>query len=311
MFAVLSRKGEVEVVARFPWRVSIVGFMANPQVLQAVPQAVKETFEMLSGDPFFDIIEVQPLPEEAWQVAEKVASARGVEIALGMQPFVLTRGVNPSALDEDIRRKSVGVILEEMKRAYAHGVRKLAFSSGPDPGPANREAALDALVRSLKEVCAEAQKLGVTVILETFDREWDRKQLIGPIGDAVKVAREVRESYGNFGLMWDLSHGPLLNEKPSDIKVAKEYLAHVHIGCAKRLPDGRMVDWHPGFYRPGAINGVEDVAELLKVLLEIGYKGAVGFEVKPEEGQAWLEPVQAAKGVLYTAFARLVSQLHG
>ncbi|MEM4790362.1 MAG: TIM barrel protein, partial [Thermofilum sp.] len=168
MFAVLSRKGEVEVVARFPWRVSIVGFMANPQVLQAVPQAVKETFEMLSEDPFFDIIEVQPLPEEAWQVAEKVASARGVEIALGMQPFVLTRGVNPSALDEDIRRKSVGVILEEMKRAYAHGVRKLAFSSGPDPGPANREAALDALVRSLKEVCAEAQKLGVTVILETF-----------------------------------------------------------------------------------------------------------------------------------------------
>lgn len=308
MLTVLSKRGEVEVAARLPWRISIVGFMANPQVLQGSAEAVKETFETLASDPFFDIIEVQPLPEEAWIIAEEVASAKGVEIALGLQPFVLTKGVNPSALDEDVRRKSVRVIIEEMKRAHAHGVRKLAFSSGPFPGSADREAALDALVRSLKEVCAEAQKLGVTVILETFDREWDRKQLIGPVGDAVRVAREVREEYGNFGLMWDLSHGPLLGERPSDIKIAKEYLAHIHIGCAKKLPDGRLVDWHPGFYRPGAINGVEDVMELLKVLLEIGYRGAIGFEVKPEEGQVWLEPVQAAKGVLYTAFARLMGE---
>lgn len=272
---------------------------------------MKETFEVLAKDPFFDIIEVQPLPDEAWRIARDVAASRGLEIAMGMQPFVLTKGVNPSALDEEVRRKSLAVIIEEMKRAHAYGVKKLAFSSGPDPGPANREAAMDALIKSLKEVCREAGRLGVTVILETFDREWDRKQLIGPIRDAVKVAEEVRAEHSNFGLMWDLSHGPLLGEKPSDIKVAKDYLAHIHIGCAKRLPDGRLVDWHPGFYRPGAINGVEDVTELLRVLLEIGYQGAVGFEVKPEEGQLWLEPVQSAKGVLYTAFAKLVGADYG
>jgi hypothetical protein len=65
------------------------------------------------------------------------------------------------------------------------------------------------------------------------------------------------------------------------------------------------VDWHPGFYRPGAVNGVEEVRELLRVLLELGYRGAIGFEVKPEEGQHWLEPVMSAKGVLYTAFSQL------
>jgi sugar phosphate isomerase/epimerase len=305
MLTVQARVKGVEAAVKLPWRVSIVGFMANPRVLQGDPEAVRETFRALTSDSYFDIIEVQPLPEEAWSIAKSIADQRGVEIALGLQPYVLTRGVNPSALNEDVRRKSVATILEEVRKARERGVTKVAFCSGPDPGPADRGAAMDALVKSLKEVSAAAQKLGVTVILETFDRDWDRKQLIGPIAEAVKVAEQVREEYGNFGLLWDLSHGPLLNESPSVLKAAKDYLAHVHIGCAKRLPDGRLVDWHPGFYRPGAVNGVEEVRELLRVLLELGYRGTIGFEVKPEEGQHWLEPVMSAKGVLYTAFSQL------
>ncbi len=305
MLTVQARVKGVEAAVKLPWRVSIVGFMANPRVLQGDPEAVRETFRALTSDSYFDIIEVQPLPEEAWSIAKSIADQRGVEIALGLQPYVLTRGVNPSALNEDVRRKSVATILEEVRKARERGVTKVAFCSGPDPGPADRGAAMDALVKSLKEVSAAAQKLGVTVILETFDRDWDRKQLIGPIAEAVKVAEQVREEYGNFGLLWDLSHGPLLNESPSVLKAAKDYLVHVHIGCAKRLPDGRLVDWHPGFYRPGAVNGVEEVKELLRVLLELGYRGTIGFEVKPEEGQHWLEPVMSAKGVLYTAFSQL------
>ena len=305
MLTVQARVKGVEAAVKLPWRVSIVGFMANPRVLQGDPEAVRETFRALTSDSYFDIIEVQPLPEEAWSIAKSIADQRGVEIALGLQPYVLTRGVNPSALNEDVRRKSVATILEEVRKARERGVTKVAFCSGPDPGPADRGAAMDALVKSLKEVSAAAQKLGVTVILETFDRDWDRKQLIGPIAEAVKVAEQVREEYGNFGLLWDLSHGPLLNEAPSALKAAKDYLVHVHIGCAKRLPDGRLVDWHPGFYRPGAVNGLEEVKELLRVLLELGYRGTIGFEVKPEEGQHWLEPVMSAKGVLYTAFSQL------
>lgn len=305
MLTVQARVKGVEAAVKLPWRVSIVGFMANPRVLQGDPEAVRETFRVLTSDSYFDIIEVQPLPEEVWSIAKSIADERGVEIALGLQPYVLTRGVNPSALNEDVRRKSVATILEEVRKARERGVTKVAFCSGPDPGPADRGAAMDALVKSLKEVSAAAQKLGVTVILETFDRDWDRKQLIGPIAEAVKVAEQVREEYGNFGLLWDLSHGPLLNESPSVLKAAKDYLVHVHIGCAKRLPDGRLVDWHPGFYRPGAVNGVEEVKELLRVLLELGYRGTIGFEVKPEEGQHWLEPVMSAKGVLYTAFSQL------
>ena len=101
----------------------------------------------------------------------------------------------------------------------------------------------------------------------------------------------------------------MLGERPDDLRRAAPYLAHIHVGCTKRMPSGELRDWHPGFYRPGALNGVEEVMELIRVLNEVGYEYAVGFEVKPEEGQEWLEVVNAAKGVLYTAFARYVYEL--
>lgn len=190
-----------------------------------------------------------------------------------------------------------------MDLAAERGVKKVAFCSGPDPGLGKRKEATQALIKSLKEITGYAKEKGVYIILETFDRNWDKKQLIGPIGEAVEVAKAVREEYDNFGLMWDLSHAPMLGEKPQDLYIAKDYLAHVHIGCAKETAEG-LKDWHPGFYRPGAVNGIEEVKDFIAFLADIGYKGAVGFEVKPEEGQYWPEVVQAAKGVLYTAYVK-------
>ncbi len=305
MFSINMRKGLLEASCKFPWDLSLVVFMANPRVASGDPASVKETFESLVEDGVFRMFEVNLMDENSWKLASSIIGT-SVEVAVGLQPLVLSQGVNLCSLKEEERRRSVELITKAMYASFKRGARKVAVCSGQDPGAENREAAKDALVKSLRELAAEASKLGITLILETFDREWDRKQLIGPLRDAVEVAHEVKESHENFGLLWDLSHAPMLNEKPSDLKIAREHLAHIHIGCAKRLPDARLVDTHPGFYRPGSVNGVEEVADLLRVLLEIGYSGYLGFEVKPEEGQVWREPLEAAKGVLLTAFARCV-----
>jgi len=301
------RRGGLDIVATLPWKVSVVAFMANPSLQRE--EQVEETLAALASDPLFDIVELLPMSDEAWRRAEPLISRHGVEVAVGVQPLIISQGFNPSALDEGERRRAVEMLVGAVRTAASRGARLVAFCTGPDPGPEDREAAKDALVRSIAEVAPEARRLGVTLALETFDRDWDRRRLLGPLREAVEVAEEVRGEHPNFGLLWDLSHAPMLNERPSDLRAAREYLVHVHIGCAKRLPDGRLADTHPGFYRPGAVNGVEEVAELLRTLLEIGYRGAVGFEVRPEEGQSWREPVEAAKGVLYTAFARVVREL--
>lgn len=309
MLGVFARKRGIELAAKLPWKVGIVAFMANPPIQREDPQTIEETLRVLAGDPVFDLVELQPLSESGWAAAKRALEGSKLELAVGAQPVVLNQGYNPSSLSEEERMRAAERLIEIAKVAAARGAKAVAFCSGPDPGPENRETAKAALVKTVREVSAQAEKLGLAVLLETFDRDWDRKQLIGPLREAVEVAREVRGEYGNFGLLWDLSHAPLLSEKPSDLALARECLLHVHIGCAKRLPDGRLADTHPGFYRPGAINGVEEVAELLKALLEIGYKGAVSFEVKPEEGQGWREPVEAAKSVLYTAFAKVIGSL--
>ncbi len=301
MFSVYVKKDGVEGFYKFPWKVSIVAFMANPATLKG--KEVKETFEFLTSDPFFDVIEIHPLPDELWSVVDSIVKKTGVEVAYGAQPLVLMEKKNPSSLNEEERRKAVEAIKKVVDLAAERGIKKVAFCSGPDPGPEKREEATQALIASLREITGYAAEKGVHIILETFDREWDKKQLLGPIGEAVEVAKAVREEYDNFGLMWDLSHGPMLKEKPRDLYVAKDYLAHIHIGCTKETAEG-LKDWHPGFYRPGALNGIEEVKELIAFLADIGYEGAVGFEVKPEEGQYWPEVVQAAKGVLYTAYAK-------
>ncbi len=305
MLSVHVRRNGLHASYYFPWVISIVAFMANPPFLRG--ERVKETLETLARDPYFDMVEINP-PKgpELWREIEEVAEDTGIMLAIGAQPLVLMEKKNPSALDSSARKDAVTAIKKVVEEAAAHGISGVAFCSGPDPGVGKREEAKKALIESLKEIVEYARDLDVMIVLETFDRDWDKKQLIGPIDEAVEVAKAVREDFENFGLMWDLSHAPMLGEKPEDLKRAAPYLAHIHIGCTKKLPDGSLKDWHPGFYRPGAINGIEEVMDLIRVLHEIEYQGAVGFEVKPEEGQEWLEVVQAAKGVLYTAYARYV-----
>ena len=307
MFSVRVRRRGLEASYEFPWPVSIVAFMANPRFLKG--EEVEETVRTIASDLFFDMIEVNPLKPEDWNAVERIAEDAGIAVAVGAQPLVLIEGRNPSSLDEGIRREAVRALMEVVDDAAAHGVASVALCSGPDPGVDRREDARRALLKSLEELADYAEERGVMIVLETFDRDWDKRQLIGPLDEAVEIAKALRREFDNFGLLWDLSHAPMLGERPDDLRRAAPYLAHIHVGCTKRMPSGELRDWHPGFYRPGALNGVEEVMELIRVLNEVGYEYAVGFEVKPEEGQEWLEVVNAAKGVLYTAFARYVYEL--
>uniref|UniRef100_A0A7J3QDE1 Xylose isomerase-like TIM barrel domain-containing protein n=1 Tax=Ignisphaera aggregans TaxID=334771 RepID=A0A7J3QDE1_9CREN len=139
------------------------------------------------------------------------------------------------------------------------------------------------------------------MFLETFDVTWDRKRIAGYLHETVKIVERVRESVGNIYIMWDLSHAPLLNEDPEILKSYPEFIGHIHIGCGKKVDD-KLLDTHPGFYRPGAINTENDVAKLLRVLHDMDYKGSISFEIRPEQDQDPFEVLNAGKGVLLRAF---------
>jgi sugar phosphate isomerase/epimerase len=278
----------------------------------AFPEMVQGNEKFLSGvkavavDPFFDGIEFPKPPEDLWNKVEELVENEGKVAILVGQPEVLNRGLNPSSLDETERKRAVDDLGKIIEDAGAHGVWLITLCSGPDPGAPKRKDASNKMVDSFKQLCEKADGCGVNLLIDTFDRTVDKKLLIGPMEEAVKIVSEVREDYDNIGVMWDLGHAPLIGEKPDVLTKAGELLEHVHIGCAGRAEGGGLLDLHAGFYSKNAVNTSDDVADLLKVLSDIDYFGFVGFEIKPQDFQTSQEVISTAKSVLLEGFQKAI-----
>lgn len=304
-FAISFWHKGLRLSSEFPWKISIVSFMAYPSMTQEGGDAVGSLLKILD-DSFFDAVELPSISEADWSRVKGYAAEK--TFVRGLQPDILANKLDLNALDVSKRREAVARIKSEIDLASGRGMQMVGLCSGPDPGAEKRGEATERLIQSLIEISTHAYQRGVLLALETFDRDHDRKLLLGPISEASKVVRKVREQCRNIGLMWDLSHAPMLNETPEDLKNLADILVHIHIGCSKRR-NGALIDTHPMFYTNGAVNSEHDVSRLLQMLLDINYKGMVGFEVKPEPHQTSEEIVSAAKGVLVSAYQSVVSSL--
>jgi sugar phosphate isomerase/epimerase len=306
-FAITLRRKGIPLVAEFPWKISIVGAMAYPRMAQGGSAATEDLLKILQ-DSFFDAVEVPAIEFPNWnQVLQQLGETTLVR---SLQSYIITNGLDFSSSDSAKRQEAIGKIRNEIDSAAYHGMKMVGICSGPDVGAAERRKAKENLVQSLIEICQHGFQRNVMVALETFDREWDKKLLVGPLDEAAEIVAEVRKKCPNIGLMWDLSHAPMLNETPAVLKRWPSLLKHIHVGCAKRI-DGKYLDTHPGFNTNGAVNSEEDVASLLKVLLDIDYQGMVGFEVKPEPQQTSETIVTTAKGVLAGAYQRVLTESLG
>ncbi len=271
-------------------KLGLVHFMAYPQVLKG-EGPILETLEKTLCDDFFDVIEITTIKDSSVrQKARQMLASSGMTVAYGGQPVQLVNKLNLNSFEPAERGKALEVCKACVDEAYELGAVGVAFLSGPDPGPDRRKEATDILLDSLNQLCAHAADRGnIKVVVETFDQDIDKKALIGPNADAAALSARVRKSYQNFGLMLDLSHFPLQHETPRQaLYAAKDHLVHAHMGnCMMRDPN--LVgygDQHPRFGIPGGENGVPQLAEYLRVLMEIGYLNEktpqiLSFEVKP------------------------------
>jgi sugar phosphate isomerase/epimerase len=293
---------------------SIVHFMAFPQCMGGEGPIV-ETVSEIAEDPFFGGIEIGWIKEPAVRVATKaVLEAAHIKVGHGAQSALLAQKLNLNSLDQEERGRAVTQLKRNVDEAAALGAARVAFLSGRDPGDADRPAALEALIRSTIEVSAYAQDKGIALTCEVFDRDIDKKCLIGPSGYAAEFARIVRRDYPDFGLMYDLSHRPLLHEEVGPaLEQIKDVLVHIHVGNAVVDPGKPGYgDLHPRFGWPGGANDVPELVDFLRGLFKIGYlaEGAarpwVGFEIKPQAAGETSELVIAGtKRVWQQAWARV------
>jgi len=295
-------------------KVGLIHFMAYPQVMRG-EGPILETLQKIAEDDFFTAVEISWIKDaKVRDKVKKLLEMSHLTVAYGAQPRLLINNLNLNSFNEEERKMAVREIKAGVDEAYEIGAKAFAFLSGEDPGEEKREQALKLLVSSIKEICDYAKSKGnLKITLEIFDRDIDKKCLIGPANEARKLAAEVRKEYDNFGLMVDLSHLPLLNETPAEaIMPIKDYLVHAHIGnCIlsdKKHPG--YGDQHPRFGIIGGENDVKELTEFLKVLLDIGFLNhknppIVSFEVKPLAGETSEVVIANAKRVLKEAWARV------
>ena len=174
--------------------------------------------------------------------------------------------------------------------AYDLGAEVVRIIAGKDPGDAKREEAKKLLVDSLHQIMDYGKEEGsMKFTLKIFDRDIDKMNLIGHFSDALDIAKAVRPDYANFGLLADLSHFPLLDEKAEEaIPLIKDYLWSAHLGnCVFRdRKHPAYGDIQPRFGIPGGEIDTQEVVDFFHVLKDNGFfdqaeRPIVSAEVRP------------------------------
>jgi len=257
-----------------------------------------DTFNRLVQDDFFSVVELAGFRDpELRKAMRHTAETASISLTYGAQLDLLSQKLDLNSQNEDERQSAIRQAKVCIDEAHELGAERMSLLSGPDPGGDQRAEATRLLVDSLDQVCTYGEEKRIPITLETFDREVEKKCLVGPSGEAAAIARTIRKDHPDFGIMYDMAHGPLLNEDPRRaLAVLRRYLVHIHVGnCVKAAGHPAYGDKHPRFGIERGEHDTQDLARFLRILFDIGYLGKkttsdttlpiVGFEIKPMPGE--------------------------
>ena len=262
---------------------------------------ILETLPTIVSDADFGAIEIAPIknPEVRQKAKALLAQAQMQVVYLPILPVLLEK-LEPGSVDADARKAALARLKTLIDEAIDF-VCVMAMVQGPlDPGADQREATTERLVKDLQELCdyaaAQSSKRLLYITFENFDRDVEKKRLIGPTVEAARMADAVDRR--NFGLTIDLSHLPLLGETAAHaLQTAAPHLIHAHIGsCVIGHPDSPLYgDFHPRFGHPLGSNDLPEVVDYLRQLDAVNYwtsarerLGAapiLSMELRPVPGQ--------------------------
>ena len=198
------------------------------------------------------------------------------------------KNLNLSSPNKELREESVQEMKKCIDDAYFYGSYSILINSGRSPDNGEDEIAYEYLKESLEELIKymdeKAKDYRLNLTLEPGDTGVDSFSLIGSTDLAIKLVREIREQYKNFGLTMDTSHLRQLDEKPPiSIKKAFPYCNHIHLAncIVKDKTSNLYGDKHPEF---GVENGEIDSKEVINIFKKIrklyeGFQLIISLEI--------------------------------
>lgn len=291
----------------------IVHFKAFPEALSGEGPVI-ETMRKIVEDDFWTAIEVGWIKDDKTRnEARRLLDISHLNVCYACQPRILSQKLNLNSFDPKERRKAIEGVKKGIAEAYHLGASSIRVLSGKDPGIEKREEAKKIFVDSLLELCEFNESFGNAMMyLKIFDRTIDKKALIGSFKDAADVTAQVASQFGTFGVLADLSHFPLLDEKPEEaIPLVEMFPMHFHLGncIVKDRLHPLYGDLQPRFGIPGGETDVKEVRDYFRLLLDKELlspkkKPVVSIEVRPLLMEEYSEAIIAqAKRVIKKAWA--------
>jgi hydroxypyruvate isomerase len=203
----------------------------------------------------------------------------GLEISL-----VSSHGFSKGPCNPAFREETVAKLREAVELAAAVGAKKVITFTGMKFDGMDPERAASDCVEAWKSVMAQAEKAGVTLVLEHLNsRDGSRPMLGHPgyFGDDVDFCVELVKRVGspNFKLLFDIYHVSIMNgDVIRRLRQHREYIGHVHTAGN---PGRRELDEQQEIYYPA----------VMRALLEIGYHDFVAHEFIP----TWGDPILALR----------------
>ena len=295
---------------------SLVHFMAYPELQSGVGDFEK-AIEQVAEMHFFNALEIGPVNlKKDRKLIRDLSQEYEFEVAYGAQPLILSLGLDLNSADNSLCKTALESLFRAVDQAVEIGAKNFVVLSGKDSEAAERLSAYQRLEESLVLLAAYAERNDMHVLLEIFDRSIDKKALIGPASEAASFAAQFRTKYSSFGLIYDMGHMPLNDEKPeSALPILAPYLKDVHLGNCVTTPGHPLFgDKHPRIGFPGGVNNLEELIHFLRWLFKINYLQEnnhpellpwVGFEVKPQENETSLQVLEDIKNIWETAWSQI------
>ncbi len=298
-------------------KLGIVAFKLYPEARSGADGVTAEAIRKVCEDDFWTAIEVGTVQDvRERNHVRKLLEVSHMAVAYATQPKVFGGKLNPNSRDPRERAKAVGSIKSAVQEAFHLGAEVVRLVSGKDPGDEHREEEKRIFIDSLSEIMDYGNSLGeMRYTLKIFDRDIDKKSLIGHFSDAVDVAKVLCPAYPNFGLLSDGSHFPLLGEDPKEaLELVKDFPLDFHFGNSVSKDPLHPVygDLQPRFGIPGGDQDTEDLRayfQLLKDMKLIGpdKKPFCSLEVRPNVAEETSALVNAnSKRVIKEAWSAVV-----
>ena len=217
----------------------------------------------------FSHYEFWPWRNKDIEAIKKLNAELGLHAAqFSASPRSFDRGIaDPARKDEFL--EDIRLALEVAKTL---NVQKMCVVAGEEPAGVDSEKQTNAVIDALKSAAKLVEPAGVTLILEPLNVLVDHpKQHVVTSAHAARILGSVGSP--NVKMLFDIYHQQISEGNLSgNIRKYHDLIGYYQIAD------------HPGRNEPGT--GEINYAHVLRVVHEVGYRGAIGLELSPKTDAA-------------------------